>query len=255
MYNLNMKFKKILLLGFTEDNLREKDWKRLEILCDEKILLPKEDSHLKQHLRNSDCLLVKLGAIADKEMIDVSPDLKYIGMLGTGYGRIDTKYATRKNITVCNIARYSTEGVAELAFGLILEHIREIERAKSQASLGKYSEVGFHGFEIKNKMFGVIGLGRIGKRIAEIAAHGFDAHVSYWSRKRKKDSERKGINYNSVDDLLKNSDFISINLAYTAETKNFLDGRKIQSIKKGAIVCNLAPMELVDIDALENRLQ
>lgn len=250
-----MKFRKILLLGFAEDNLREKDWQRLEGLYEEKILLPKGDSRLKQHLRNSDCLLVKLGATVDKEMIDASPNLKYIGMLGTGYGRIDTDYAASKNITVCNIAGYSTEGVAELAFGLILEHIREIGKAQSQARRGNYSEAGFQGFEIKDKNFGVIGLGRIGRRIAEIASFGFGTKVSYWSRKRKKDIEGRGISYKSIDGLLKNSDFISINLAYTAATKNFLDSRKIRSIKKGTIVLNLAPMELVDIDALENRLK
>ena len=92
----------------------------------------------------------------------------------------------QRKITVCNIAGYSTEGVAELAFGLLIENIRELERAKVQARKGDYSEASFQGFELKNKKFGIIGLGRIGGRIAEIAKNGFGADVSYWSKNRKR---------------------------------------------------------------------
>lgn len=250
-----MKFKRILLLGYTKENLGANEWKRLETFSEEIVLISKEDLQLLEKLKSTDCLLVKLGETVDKYLINASPNLKYIGMLGTGYGRIDTNYAARRKITVCNIAGYSTEGVAELAFGLILENIREIARAKTQAKKGNYSEAGFKGIEIKNKNFGIIGLGRIGARIAKIAALGFGAKVSYWSRNRKKKIESKNISYKNVDSLLKNSDIISLNLAFTPETKNFFDSNKIQLIKPGAIVINLAPMELVDIDDLEKRLQ
>lgn len=250
-----MKFRQILLLGYSKENLGTNEWKRLEKLSDKVVLISKDDSQLRNKLKITECLLVKLGETVDKELIDASPDLKYIGMLGTGYGRIDTQYAASRKIVVCNIAGYSTEGVAELAFGLILEHIREIARAKTQAQNGNYSEAGFKVFEIKNKNFGIIGLGRIGARIAEIAAYGFGAKVSYWSRNRKKKIESGEIIYQNIDDLLKNSDFISLNLAFNPETKNFLDSSKIQLIKPGAIVINLAPMELVDVDVLEKRLQ
>jgi lactate dehydrogenase-like 2-hydroxyacid dehydrogenase len=183
-----------------------------------------------------------------------APNLKYIGMFGTGYGRIETGYATQKGITVCNVAGYSTEGVAEFAFGIILEHIRELERGKKQAREGNYSEsTYFNVYELKGKTFGIIGLGRIGARIAEIAL-GFGADVRYWSRTRKNKYEIKGVRYQEITPLVKECDFLSLNLAYNKDTEHFLDDNKIQQIKPAAVVINLAPMELIDINALEKKL-
>lgn len=249
-----MKFKYILLLGYSKDSFSEEEWRRFDSLCEKKEFAMAEDPQLDKYLSDADCLLVKLGAAVDQKMIDAAPNLKYIGMLGTGYGRIDTRYATQKNITVCNIAGYSTEGVAELAFGLILEHIREISRAKEQAKNGNYSESGFRGYEIKGKKFGVIGLGRIGRRIAEIA-QGFGAEVSYWSANRKQEAEKNGIQYQKIENLLSGSDFISLNLAFNPETQNFLDSKKMMLIKSDAVMINLAPMELVEISSLEEKLK
>lgn len=243
------------MYGYDKNALGEKEWERLDRLANEKVLLPKDSSDFYKHLENSDCLLVRLGATVDNEMMDKAPKLKYIGMFGTGYGRIDTEYAAKKGITVCNIAGYCTEGVAELAIALILEHIRELERAKAQARNGDYSEATFQSYELKDKKFGVIGLGRIGGRIAEIAKSGFGADVSYWSRKRKKEMEKRGFKFQEINTLLKESDFISLNLAYVPETKLFMDETKISRIKPGAVFVALVQMELVDIDALEKRLK
>ncbi|MDO8657888.1 MAG: NAD(P)-dependent oxidoreductase [Candidatus Levybacteria bacterium] len=249
-----MKFKKVLMIGYQKADLSKSGWNRTDKLTQEKVLLSKDSSDILKHLSMTDCLLVKLGATIDKRMIDEAPNLKYIGMLGTGYGRIDIDYAAKKGITVCNIAGYSTEGVAELAFGLLLEHIRDIARGKLQAKKGDYLEASFQGYELKGKKFGIIGLGRIGGRIAEIANFGFGANVSYWSRSKKKEYDKKGIKYKTIDSSLKESDFISVNLSFVPQTKNFLDKNKIQLIKPGAVVINLAPMELVDIAALAKRL-
>ncbi len=250
-----MKFKKILMIGYSKGDLGVQQEKRLSRLGQEIVMLSKDNKDIAKYLSTSDSLLVKLGASVDKSMIDKAPNLKYIGMLGTGYGRVDANYASKRSITVCNIAGYSTEGVAELAFGLLIEHIRELERAKSQARKGDYSEETFKGYEIKNKNFGVIGLGRIGGRIAEIALNGFGANVNYWSKNRKKSYEKKGIHYKTIDVLVKESDFLSLNLALTPETEKFINKEKIQQIKPRAVVINLAPMELVDVPALAERLK
>lgn len=249
------KFKKAVFWGYSEEDLSQEGWGRIDQLTEEKLLLPKDSPETQEHLINADALLLKLGMGADKEAIDSAPNLKYIGMLGTGYGRIDAAYAASKGITVCNIAGYSTEGVAEFAFGVILEHIRETERAKQQAKAGNYSEAGFQGYEIQGKKFGVIGLGRIGGRIAQIAHDGFGADTRYWNISKVEEAEKKGILYQEVDELLAEVDFLSLNLAYVPETKKFLDAKKIDLIKPGAIFLNLAPMELLDMDALEKRLQ
>ena len=164
-------------------------------------------------------------------------------MYGTGFGRIDAAYAAKKGITVCNIAGYATEGVAEFVFAALLEYLREVTRAKIQAQTGNYSEASYTGTEIKGKTFGVIGLGRIGGRVAELAK-GFGANVVYWSHKRKTEAEKVGIKYVEVDTLLRTSDIISLHMSFNPETKGFLDAKRIAMIKSGAVVINTAPMEL-----------
>jgi len=251
-----MKFKKILIIGIGKDSLTKETWGKIDRLTEKKVLLPADSKDIQKHLPTTDCLLVSFGITVDKEIIDRAPNLKYIGALSTGYGRIDDAYAAKKGIVVCNIPGYSTEAVAEFAFAIILEHIRELERGKGQARKGDYSEATFFGVsEIRGKKFGVIGLGQIGGRIAEIAHDGFEADTRYWSRTRKKKYEKKGIKYQKVEVLIKESDFLSLNLAYNKETEHFLNSERVKLIKPGAVVINLAPMELVDIKALEKRLK
>lgn len=250
-----MKFQKILTIGINKVSLNADYWKKLNSLAEKRISLAKDISDIKAELKDTDCLLVNPFAFkVDKEIIDMAPKLKYIGVLVTAYGKVDYEYATIKNITVCNIPGYSTEAVAELAFGAILEHLRDLERAKTQARGGDYSEATFFNTsEIKGKKFGIIGLGRIGSRVAELAL-AFGADVSYWSRSRNKEFEAKGIKYQDIETLLSGCDFISLHLAFNKETELFLNEARIAKIKSGALILNLAPNELVDLNALEKRL-
>jgi len=250
-----MKFKKTLLLNYTGKELEKAYWDRVDKLCDEKIILAADNPSLSQQLKNTDCLLVKLGAKVGKEIIDQAPQLKYIGMLGTGVGGIDLAFAKKKKITVCNITDYATEGVTEFTFGIIIDYLREMDRAKQQARKADYSEATFFtGAEIKGKNFGVIGLGHIGGRVAEIAK-AFGANVSYWSRNRKKNYEKTGIKYKTINDLLKSSEIITLNLALGPQTNNFLNKERVKLIKKGALLVNTSPMELIDLKALVARLK
>lgn len=249
------KFQKILMLGFGKKDLGKTGWNRIDKFCNQKVLLPSDSSDIAKQLFDTDCLVVRLGASVNKSIIDKAPHLKYIGMFGTGYGRIDTTYAAKKGVVVCNIAGYSKEGVAEFVFGMILDQIRELERAKSQARKGDYSEATFGGYEIKNKNFGVVGLGRNGSRVAKIAHDGFQANVSYWSKNRKKVFEKKGISFLEVNTLLKQSDFLSVNIAYVPETKNFFNRQRINLIKPSCVVITTVQNEVFDLDALEQRLK
>ncbi len=248
-------FQKMLFLNFEQGNLKPEYWRRIDSITKQKVLLKIDAPEVARHLPTTDCLLLKLGMGAEKALIDTMPNLKYIGMFGTGYGRIDVAYAKKKGITVCNIAGYATEGVAEFVFAALLEDFREITRAKTQALRGDYSEVSYTGTEIRGKVFGVIGLGRIGRKVAEIAAQGFGARVLYWSHKRRKDAEKTGVRYADVDTLLQTSDIISLHMACNTETKGFLNAKRVAMIKPGAILINTAPMELVDIQSLEKRLK
>lgn len=243
-----MKLKKIVCLGFSGSELEDAYWSELDSLAEKRVLTTEND--VKKH-PETDALLVKLGAKVGKELIDNFPNLKYIGMLGTGYGGIDAKYAAQKGITVTNIADYATEGVAEFTFAILLEHLRSIAKAKSQAKQGNYSD-NFSATEIKGKTFGVIGLGYIGLRTAELAK-AFGANVIYWSKNRKKEAEQKNIKYS--DNVLSEADIITINLALNTGTENYLNATRIASIKNGAIVINPSPMELLDFNALVGRLK
>lgn len=247
-----MKLQKIVCLGFSGSELEDSHWKELDDLTANRALVANEaglDSST-----DSDGLLVKLGAKVSKELIDKLPDLKYIGMLGTGYGGIDTAYAASKGITVTNIADYATEGVAEFTFGILIEWCRGISRALGLAWDGVYEDDEHPGMEIKGKKFGVIGLGDIGMRTAELA-QAFGCDISYWSRTRKEGAEAKGIKYKDLDDLLADSDIITLNLALNPETEGIINADRIAKLKDQAIFINPSPMELVDFASLVERLK
>ncbi len=249
-----MKFNKALLVGIDKSALGKDYWRRLEKVIAKFAFLPKDSKEMQKQLADSDCLLVGFGIEVNKDHINGAPNLKYIGTLATAFGKVDTACARKKKIPVCNLAGYSTEAVAEFTIAAILEYLRKLQEGKLRGKAGNYSESGLQAAELKGKKFGVLGLGSIGNRVAELA-QGFDSHVSYWSRHRKKEPEARGIKYEDANSLIATSDFISINLAETKGTEKFLSSKRINSLKKGAVVINTTPMELVDVDALITRLK
>src|SRR3990167_8421676 len=122
-----MKLGKIVALGFSGNELEDEYWNQIDGLANSRISIESEGESASKH-PDADGLLVKLGAKVPKELIDKFSNLKYIGMLGTGYGGIDAKYAASKDITVTNIADYATEGVAEFTLGILLEYLRDIAK-------------------------------------------------------------------------------------------------------------------------------
>ena len=246
-----MKFQKLLMINVDDAALDPGYWQQINDLADKVVKLPKDDPSIITELANTDGLLVNFGITVDKTMIDTATNLKYIGVLATAFGKIDIDYAASKNIPVCNLAGYSTESVAEFTIAVILEHIRGLEEGKQRGRDKNYDESGISARELKNSNFVVLGLGDIGNRVAELA-HGFGANIFYWSRKSRKDEPSYA--YGEIDDLLPKADVVSINLAQTPETEGIFTAERLGSLKPGAVVVNTAPMELVDIDGLANRL-
>lgn len=249
-----MKFKKALLININEGALDPIYWKKLDSLVERRVSLPKDSPQIQKELANADCILTGFQIDVGGVEIDAAPKLKYVSVLATAYGKIDFDYAKKKWIVVTNVPGYSTESVAELVFAVILEHIRGIFAAKQRGSKGNYSEAGIKATEIKDKVFAVLGLGRIGKRVAQIAK-GFGADVRYWSRNRKKDLEKAGIKYQEADKLIKEADIISLHLAEAPQTKHFLNKKRINNIKSGALIISTVPNEITDLDALGERLK
>lgn len=179
-----MKFNKILVTGFSQSNLDENVWNKIREIAEVVVF---------KFASDADCLLSRFNKV-DKELIDSLPQLKYIGILATGSATVDCAYANSKGIIVCNIPGYATESVAQYTFAIILEHLHDLEKAKQVARQGDFSGDGFSATEIKGKTFGIVGMGRIGIRVAEIAM-AFGAKVICWSRNRKEDIELKGAKY------------------------------------------------------------
>ncbi len=249
-----MKFKKGLLINISEDKLDPIHWKKLDLLADKKVSLPKDSPQIQTEIKDADCILTGFQIDIGRKEIDAAPNLRYVSVLATAYGKIDTDYARKKGIVVTNVPGYSTESVAELVFAVILENLREIARAKEQASKGNYSEAGFKATEIKDKVFAVLGLGKIGGRVAQITK-GFGADIRYWSKNRKKEVEKQGIKYQGVNKLISEADIISLHFAETDQTKHFLNGERINSIKSGALIISTVPNEIIDLTVLEERLK
>ncbi len=245
-----MKFKKAVLIKVSDTQFDEKYWAELDDLVEQKISLDRSDPKLITELKDCDCLLLGFQVPIGKEILDAAPNLKLINILATAYGTVDLAAAAERGIPVCNLGGYSTESVAEFTIAAILEHIRGLEIGKQRGRAKNYSEDGIAAREIKGAVFGVVGLGSIGKRVAELAG-GFGADVRYWSRS-KKDSP---FIYEDINTLLGHADFLSINLAQTKDTEKFFNAEKINNLKKGSVIANTAPMELIDIDALANRLK
>jgi len=249
-----MKFKKILVINITEDRLDSNYWKRLEDLGDKVVRLPQDSDQIQNELKDSDCILTGFNINVGKNEIDSAPNLRYISPLATAYGKIDVEYAKRKGVVVTNVPGYATESVAELVFAVILENIRDLARTKEVAKKGDYSGVGFKASEIKDKIFAVLGGGKIGSRVVQIAK-GFNADVRYWSKNKKEDLEKIGARYQDADKLISEADIISLHLAETTETKKFLNSKRINSIKPGVLIISTVPNEITDLDALEERLK
>ncbi len=244
-----MKFKKIVTIGIRAESLDTEYWAKIDARADKRVSLPKDSSEISTALADADCLLVAFGTPVTDAMIDAAANLRYIGVLATAYGRVDVERAKASGIRVSNIPGYSTEAVAEFSIAAILESVRNLEEGKRRGRAGEYSEVGLTAREIKGSVFGVIGLGSIGRRVAEIA-HGFGADVRYWSREQKD----APFQYQDADTLIAEADFLSLNLAQTRETERFLNTKRVQSLKSGVVVVTTVPMELVDVDALIERL-
>jgi lactate dehydrogenase-like 2-hydroxyacid dehydrogenase len=179
-----MKFKKAVLLNITEAMLDREYWQKLDELVENKVLVSADDPNLTAELADADCLLIIWGTKVDKAMMDSAPKLKYIGALATAYGGVDLDYAKSKDIVVTNIPGYATESVAEFVIAALLEHVRGLGKGLQAAKKGDFAGAGISARELKASKFGVIGLGEIGNRVAELA-NGFGAKVSYYNRSEK----------------------------------------------------------------------
>jgi lactate dehydrogenase-like 2-hydroxyacid dehydrogenase len=195
----------------------------------------------------------------DKEIIDRGTKLELISNYGVGFDNIDVDYATKKGIAVTNIPYSVTEPTAEFAFGLLLATARGIAyydrkiRTPEGVSWGMYGEAGLPVF---GKTLGIIGMGRIGQALARRAvASGMK--IIYHNRRRLDEAIEKlyDAGYVSLETLLKEADFVSLNVPSTPETIRMIGEEQLNMMKPTAILINTARGNVVDEKALVKALK
>lgn len=196
----------------------------------------------------------------DKKLIDHAPKLQLIANYAVGYNNIDVAYALEKGLTVANTPDPVTAPTANLALGLMLDTARRItECDRKLRTLGKGMKVGVLenlGMNVTGKTLGILGMGRIGKALAK-RANACGMEVVYHNRRQLYIEEETKLNvtYVSKEELLANSDFVSLNAPYTSETHHIIGEKELRQMKPTAILINTARGPLVDEQALVKALQ
>lgn len=186
------------------------------------------------------------------EIINACPKLKMLSVAFTGVDHVALDACRARNILVCNAAGYSTNAVAELTFGLAISVIRNIVPCDARCRKAGTKD-GLVGFELFGKTFGVVGTGAIGARVAKIAA-AFGCRVLAYSRTAKQELVDAGVQYVSLDELLAQSDFVSLHVPLTDATRGLINADAIAKMKQGAVLLNTARGPVVDSAALAEAL-
>jgi glycerate dehydrogenase len=187
-----------------------------------------------------------------RTVIDSLSKLKMISVIATGYNNVDTDYAFKKGITVCNVPGYAKHTVAQHTFALILNLATKACRYNADVSAGEwqcapqFTLLKYPTFELNGKTLGIIGFGSIGKSVAHIA-DGFGMRIMYFDPNYLTDSM-----YTFVDlkTLLKESDIVTIHCPLTEKTRNLIGRNELSVMKSGAFIINTARGGIVNEEAL-----
>lgn len=177
-------------------------------------------------------------------VLDAAPNLKYINIAFTGTDHMPVVQAEAKGIQVINAAGYSDEGVAELVLGMTISLLRRLGEADIALRHGGRA-ADFLGNEIAGRTVGIIGTGRIGKRVAQLFA-ALGANLIGINRSEHDDVKALGLQYVPLDELLRRADIITVHLPSTPETKDFLAAREFAQMKPSAILINCARGPIVN---------
>lgn len=190
----------------------------------------------------------------NKEVLEKLPNLKFIATRSTGFDHIDMDYCKNKGIIVTNVPNYGSHTVAEHTFALILAISRKIVPSVTQAKKGDFSSVGLEGFDLNGKTLGIVGTGNIGANVCQIGL-AFGMNVLAYSKSQNQTLVAKGVKYVSFEELLKNSDVVSLHVPHTKETEHMINLSNIDKFKKGAILINTARGALVESQGILEGLE
>ena len=185
-----------------------------------------------------------------KEILDQCPNLRYIGVLATGYNVVDVKAAAQRGIVVTNIPSYGTDAVAQYAFALLLELCHHVGLHDESVKAGEWEECQDFCYwktplmELSGKTMGIIGFGRIGQRTGAIA-QAMGMKVLAYDRLRRPELENENCRYVSLEQLLSVSDVISLHCPLLPETKGVINENTIRQMKDGVLIINTSRGDLV----------
>jgi glyoxylate reductase len=230
----------------------------------EVVVSPKEEvltrDELKEFVKGADAILSLLTDKIDAEVLEAAgPQLKIVANYAVGYDNIKIDDCKSKNITTTNTPGVLTETVAEHTIGLLFAVAQNIPQADKYTRAGRFTCWGpklFLGTDIRNKTIGIIGLGRIGLEIVKRLKEGFGVNFIYYDLKRNESVEKEfGVQFVSLGDLMKTSDFVSIHVPLTPETKHLVGEKEMRLMKKTAYLINTSRGAVIDEVALVKILQ
>ena len=228
----------------------------VEIFKGDKLITKKE---LLDKVKDKDFLITSLSTDVDEDVINAAPKLKLIANFGAGFNNIDINSARAKEISVTNTPFVSTTSVAEVAAGLIISlshRLVEGDNLMHDQGFNGWSPLFFLGHELSKKTLGIIGMGQIGKALAK-RMQAFDMKIVYTQRHHLKEDEEKELHavFLEKDELIKQSDVISLHLPLTKNTHHLLGAKEFATMKKTSFLINAARGPLIDENALLKSLK
>ncbi|MFC1616260.1 2-hydroxyacid dehydrogenase [Patescibacteria group bacterium] len=218
-------------------------------------VLPKEE--LIKRLQGKDIVLSLLTDTIDEELFDACPDLKMVANYAVGFNNIDLEAAKKRGIVVTNTPGVLDQTTADLAFALIMACGRELLPADEYMRSGKYKNwepMGFLGQDIFNSTLGIIGMGRIGKAVAERGVKGFNMKVVYAD-----EIEAEGLDFDvekiPLEELLEVSDFVSLHVPLTDDTHHIISDKELELMKDTSYIINTSRGPVIDEKALYEALK
>ena len=247
----------VILDGYTL-NPGDLSWESLQSLGDVTVYDRSAPDQIVERAANAEIVLVNKVVLSDAHLEQL-PDLKYVGVMATGYNNVDVSAAKKQNIIVTNVKAYGPASVAQHTFGLLLALTNHLELHSQSVRNGDWAASQDFCYwktpliELAGKTLGLVGLGDIGSKVADIAkAMGMNV-IAY--RKNPGKSENNGITMVSLDALFEDSDVISLHCPLTEETRELINTTRLGQMKSSAFLLNTGRGPLINEQDLANALQ
>jgi glyoxylate reductase len=215
--------------------------------------LPPSPSELADLLRGCDGALTLLTDPIDGAVLDREPQLRVVSNFAVGFDNVDVAAATARGVAVCNTPGVLTDATADATWSLLMAASRRIVEGVDYVRAGKWKTWGptlLLGQQVTGATLGIVGFGRIGREVAK-RARGFNMDVVIYDTYRDEAAEQElRVRYMPLDELLSSSDFVTLHVALTAETRHLIGRRELGMMKPTAVLVNAARGPVVDTDAL-----